>query len=206
MSPLCQLASVLMALALGTQAAVPQPEARPAAPPDLAIDGISLGQTFEELDDRFDLSQVYPIEREGKKRYIWKPPPDLLLVPEPQFEGRVLQALTLLFDNDRLVMARLSYSSDLAFARMGLVERYGEPTSVRALPPRRTKEREGANFRTLQVRFSEGFAVWIQVWTWEWEEVTLTVTGEHYTERDARRPAKGRHFFHFVLTATEPEP
>ncbi len=208
MSPLGELASVLMALALGTQATIPQPEAPTAPPPDLAIDGVSLGQSFEELDDRFDLSDLNPMEREGKRRYVWRPEPDYLLSPWQQREGRVLQTLTLLFENGRLVKARATYASSLAFSRMGLVELYGEPTSIFAPPPRRTKipEEPVGDYRSMQVRPArpESFALWIQIWTWEWEGVTFRVIGEHYAERDGKRITKGRHFFHFQLEATQP--
>ncbi len=186
-------------LALTAATAAPQPDPPAATPPDLEIEGVSLGQSFEELDDRFDLSRLNPLEQEGRLRYSWRPPPVFPTGSRPAIEGRVLRSIVFLFGDGHLVEVTASYASSGLFTRMGLEELYGEPTSVLA-PPRRWTS---SHRRQRPEPKGKDLIVWIEIWTWEWEEATLTVTGEHYTDPNAG-PTKGQHFFHFQL-ATSPD-
>ena len=186
--------ALLIVLALPAASAALRPDSPAATPPGLEIEGVSLGQSFDELAYRFDLSDQDLTEKDEGFRYIWRPP-IRLTEPRPAIEGRVLRAIVFLFDEGRLVEVTASYASSGSFTRLGLEELYGEPTSVVAPPRRQTR-----SHRRQRTGGKGGHPVWIQVWTWEWEEATLTVIGEHYTDPN-RRFAKGPDFFHFQLAA-----
>ncbi len=189
--------ALLIVLALPVASAALRPDSPVATPPGLEIEGVSLGQSFDELAYRFDLSDQDLTEKDEGLRYIWRPP-IRLTEPRPAIEGRVLRAIVFLFDEGHLVEVTASYASSGSFTRLGLEELYGEPTSVVAPPRRQTR-----SHRRQRTGGKGEDPVWIQVWTWEWEEATLTVTGEHYTDPNARL-TKGQHFFHFQL-ATSPD-
>ena len=187
---------LLLLTGLSLQAASAATESEAPAPPPakFEIEGVSLGQSFDELAYRFDLSDQDLTEKDEGLRYIWRPP-IRLTEPRPAIEGRVLRAIVFLFDEGRLVKVTASYASSGSFTRLGLEELYGEPTSVVAPPRRQTR-----SHRRQRTGGKGGHPVWIQVWTWEWEEATLTVIGEHYTDPN-RHLAKGPDFFHFQLAA-----
>ncbi len=114
--------------------------------------------------------------------------------------ARRLLKIDLVFRKKRVSEVRASYGSAALFTRMGadLEERYGAPSSVVAPPPYLVPGTDGVRY-----------TLFLQIWTWQWDDATLTVTGEHY-----RVPGKGlmslsgKHLdiFRFHLKAADARP
>ncbi len=169
-------------------------ESRNPSPEGLQLEEIYLGQSFADVDRLLDIRSYTPLESDKGKHYTWVPPRDphdRITFHDPVaglplhlqgnidtdlYRGRSLLKIDLVFRDKRVSEVRASYASAALFTRMDLEERYGEPSSVVAPPPRIVPLPGKAGERGL----------FLQIWTWQWDDVTLTVTGEHY-----RAPGKG---------------
>jgi len=183
---------LVLLLLLAPATALGGAESRNPSPEGLQLEGIYLGQSFADLDRLLDLRNYTPLTSDKGKSYTWVPPRDIHGHLDPVaglplhlqgqidaelYLGRRLLKVDLVFREKRVSEVRASYASAALFTRMGsdLEQRYGVPSSIVAPPPRSVQVGDGAKY-----------SLFLQIWTWQWDDVTLTVTGEHY-----RVPGKG---------------
>ncbi len=179
---------LVLLLLLAPAAAPGVAESRNPSPEGLQLEEIYLGQSFADVDRLLDIRNYTPLSSDKGLRYTWVPPRDihdtrldpvagLPLHLQGQIDAdlylaRRLLQINLVFRDKRVSEVRASYGSAGLFTRMGsdLEELYGKPTSVLAPPSRSVP----GMLRT---------TLFLQIWTWQWDDATLTVTGEHYRVR-----------------------
>ena len=203
---------VLVLLLLAPAAAPGAAENRNPSPEGLQLEEIYLGQSFEDVDRLLDLRNYTPLTSDKGSRYTWVPPRDIhdtrldpvVGLPLPLqgqidadlYLARRLLQINLVFRDKRVSEVRASYGSAGLFTRMGsdLEELYGKPSSVLAPPSRSVSG-------TLR-----NTTLFLQIWTWQWDDATLTVTGEHYRDRGkGMTNLTGNHLdiFRFHLKAAD---
>ena len=205
---------LVLLLLLAPAAALGGAESRNPSPEGLQLEGIYLGQSFADVDRLLDLRNYNPLRSDRGARYTWVPPRDIHdldtrldpvaglplhlhgQIDAELYPGRRLLKIDLVFRKKRVSEVRASYASAALFTRMGsdLEQRYGVPSSIVAPPPRFVLVGDGAKY-----------SLFLQIWTWQWDDATLTVTGEHYRVpgNDMRRTGKHRDIFRFHLKAAD---
>ena len=203
---------LVLLLLLAPAAAPGAAENRNPSPEGLQLEEIYLGQSFADVDRLLDIRNHTPLTSDKGLRYTWVPPRDihdtrldpvvgLPLHLQGQIDAdlylaRRLLQINLVFRDKRVSEVRASYASAALFIGMGsdLEQRYGVPSSVVAPPPRSVPGTDG-----------ERYSLFLQIWTWQWDDATLTVTGEHYRVpgNDMRRTGKHRDIFRFHLKAAD---
>lgn len=180
-------------------------------PGGASIEGIALGESFDAVNARLNLRSIVPrIGGEDVERYRW--PASIEEDPPDRVEGaQSIRTMEIVFRDDLVVEVRSTYRSHIPYTRMGpdLIARYGEPTVVRAGPPRKVPgkqvdpepEIEAGEpvYRAPEASPGEPLYLWVEQWAWRWEGAIFEVVGEHYTA-DPRRIAVGLHIFRFRLT------
>ncbi|MGD8375356.1 MAG: hypothetical protein PVF68_04380 [Acidobacteriota bacterium] len=201
----------LTSAAIRAESIPPVPAASLPEPGGDSMEGIALGEAFDAVNARMNLRNIIPgIEGEDVERYRW--PASIDEDPPDRVEGaQQIRALEIVFRDDIVVEVRSTYRSRAAYSRMGpdLIARYGEPTVVRAGPPRKVPGKQvGATpeigtgepvYRVPEAPSDEPLYLWVEQWAWGWEGATFEVVGEHYTA-DPGRIAVGLHIFRFRLT------
>ncbi len=204
---------LVLLLLLAPAAAPGAAESRNPSPEGLQLEEIYLGQSFADVDRRLDLRNYTPLASDKGLRYTWVPPRDihdtrldpvvgLPLHLQGQIDAdlylaRRLLQINLVFRDKRVSEMRASYASAALFIRMGseLEQRYGVPSSVVAPPP-----------RFVQIGDRAKYSLFLQIWTWQWDDATLTVTGEHYrVPGNGMMRLTGKHLdiFRFHLKAAD---
>jgi len=189
------LALILLLVGTAVPGAV---EAENPPPEELEMEGIYLGQSFADVDRLLDLQNYTPVTSDDGERYTWHPPRDIHDLDTLDTEGDLalrLRKIELVFRDERVSEVRASYATAASFGRLGpdLKRRYGEPSSVLAPPKRSVQGMDG-----------RPYSLFLQIWTWQWDDVTLTVTGEHYRGPQGLLARSGTHldFFRFHLSAS----
>lgn len=200
---------LVLLLLLAPATALGGAESRNPSPEGLQLEGIYLGQSYADVDRLLDLRNYTPLTSDKGKSYTWVPPRDIHGHLDPVaglplhlqgqidtelYLGRRLLKIDLVFRKKRVSEVRASYGSAALFTRMDLEERYGEPSSVVAPPP-----------RFVQIGGAKS-SLFLQIWTWQWDDVTLTVTGEHYGGRGKgmiRLTGNQLNIFRFHLKAAD---
>ncbi len=199
---------LVLLLFLAPAAAPGAAESPNPSPEGLQLEEIYLGQSFADVDRRLDLRNYTPLTSDKGMRYTWVPQRDihdtrldpvvgLPLHPQGQIDADLrlahrLAQINLVFRDKRVSEVRTSYASAGLFTRMGsdLEERYGKPSSVLAPPSRSVS--------------GTAYTLFLQIWTWQWDDATLTVTGEHYRVRGkGMTNLTGLDFFRFHLKAAD---
>jgi hypothetical protein len=137
------------------------------------LEGMRPGMSFRELDRRFRLQDLVPMQLPPERRYVLdatRPLPD---PAQEELEQRGIAGLELVFREDRLVSVRVAYAgrAEVMFDDMAkeLVRTYGSPSGNTRRGP-------------LQVGRAHGIRLylWLSIWTWERDGLELQVEGKHY--------------------------
>jgi hypothetical protein len=137
------------------------------------LEGLRLGQAFEELDDRFGLRSLVPFELPPEQRYILEATHPLEDHARTDLLDRSIDRLELTLRDHSLIGIRVAYAgrAEVLFDDMDrqLRARFGEPASMIRRGPMSVG-------RYHRVRLY----LWLSYWTWERPDETLTVEGKHY--------------------------
>lgn len=155
------------------------------------LEGMRPGMGFGELDRRFLLRDLVPMELGRERRYILEATRPLPRVAEEDLEARGIDRAELVFRDDRLTSVRVGYAgrAELLFDDMAaeLTRRFGEPSSVIRRGP-------------MQVGRAHGIRLylWLTIWTWERGDTILGVEGKHYGVDKVKEHPDG-HEYVFTL-------
>jgi hypothetical protein len=192
----------LLALpASGQEAEAPEVPAEAAAaaedPAPWELEGIRLGQTFKELDQRFHLRSLIPFELPPEQRYILEVTHPLSERARVDLLDRSVDRLELTFRDGRLIGVRVAYAgrAEILFDAMDgeLRARFGEPASMVRRGPMSV-----GRFHRIRLY------LWLSIWTWERPDETLSVEGKHYGV-DKVKEGDEDHEYTFTLRVSRPE-
>ncbi len=137
------------------------------------LEGMCPGQTFSEIDRRFELRHQVPLQSPSELRYILEATRPLPGSVTKELTGNGIDRLELIFRADRLRSVRVAYAGrdEVLFEEMGaeLEAEFGPPAKVVQRGP-------------MSVGRSRGIRLyfWLSIWTWEFADTTLTVEGKHF--------------------------
>ena len=159
------------------------------------LEGMRPGMRFHELDRRFRLQDLVPMQLPPERRYVLdatRPLPD---PAQEDLEERGIAGLELVFRKDRLVSVRVAYAgrAEVMFDDMAreLVTRYGQPSDNTRRGP-------------LQVGRAHGIRLylWLSIWTWERDGLELQVEGKHYGVDKVRENPESHKYAFMLREAT----
>jgi hypothetical protein len=187
------------AILAGILAATPSPP----SPGDLAdgsppmeLEGIRIGESFQSVNSRLNLRAMVPFTMGDATKYIIDT--RVILVPRPQayLSERGIRRIELRLRNDKVEWIRVVYRGrdDLMFDAAGeaLLGVHGEPTRVQNGGPMQVGRTKGVRLY-----------LWLRLWTWKWDGVTLGVEGKHYGDDKVQERPK-RHRYTYTLDAGPP--
>ena len=182
---------IVLSVAMLPSAAAPPREPGPVQ--SWELEGMRPGQTFSELDSRFELRHQVPFLFPPDRRYILEATRPLPGDVGNELKGRAIDRLELVFRADKLRSVRVGYAgrAEVLFEDMAgeLEEEFGAPAEVIQRGPMSVGRAHGIRLY-----------LWLSIWTWELADATLTVEGKHYGV-DRVKELPNRHEYVFTLVA-----
>lgn len=162
--------SVVAGLAFAPAAAAPE---GPGPKGDWRLEGMRPGDTFSEVDSRFQLRHQVPFLLPPDKRYVLEATRLLPGQVVKELTGNGIDRLEVVFRDDKLRSVRVAYAGkdEILFDEMGaeLEAEFGPPVEVIRRGPMSVGRTHG-----IRLYF------WLSIWTWEFADTILTVEGKHY--------------------------